>query len=321
MDNRISLHKLEVFCTVVELGGVGRAAGRLYVSQPVVSGHIRSLEQRLGVLLFDRAGQRLELTDAGRAAYGWARDTLRRGTELERELAGLADGTAGAVAVGTSMTVGSYLLPPVLVDFASAHPAARIAAHVLDPNHIWEAVTSGLCDLAVTIAHRIPTGQGLSGERVGHQDLVLVGAAEAEAGAGGMADSSVQVADLARMPFVSTPRGSRRRDIEDTELAELGVIDRNVVIELGHPEAIKHAVRAGLGAALLFRASVAAELADGSLREIRIADARPRLPVFAVRRADRRPSALHRTLLAAIHRGLGDGLDGGTSSPPRPGGR
>ncbi|MDW6062840.1 LysR family transcriptional regulator [Streptomyces sp. FXJ1.4098] len=305
MDNRISLHKLEVFCTVVELGGIGRAAGRLYVSQPVVSGHIRSLEQRLGVRLFDRTGQRLELTDAGRAAYGWARDTLRRGTELERELAGLADGTAGAVAVATSMTVGSYLLPPVLVDFASAHPAARIAAHVLDPNHIWEAVTSGLCDLAVTIAHRIPTGQGLSGELVGHHDLVLVGAAEA----GGTADSPVQVTDLARMPFASTPRGSRRRDIEDIELAKLGVIDRNVVIELGHPEAIKHAVRAGLGVALLFRASVAAELADGSLREIRIADARPRLPVFAVRRADRRPSALHRTLLAAIHHALGDAPD------------
>ncbi|MFD8377503.1 LysR family transcriptional regulator [Streptomyces sp. NPDC059679] len=303
MDNRISLHKLEVFCTVVELGGIGRAAGRLYVSQPVVSGHIRSLEQRLGIRLFDRSGQRLELTDAGRAAYGWARDTLRRGTELERELAGLADGTAGAVAVATSMTVGSYLLPPVLVDFASAHPAARIAAHVLDPNHIWEAVTSGLCDLAVTIAHRIPAGQGLSGELVGHHDLILVGAAGAE----GTADSPVQVADLARMPFASTPRGSRRRDIEDIELAKLGVIDRDVVIELGHPEAIKHAVRAGLGVALLFRASVAAELADGSLREIRIADARPRLPVFAVRRADRRPSALHRTLLAAIHRGLGGG--------------
>jgi LysR family transcriptional regulator, low CO2-responsive transcriptional regulator len=308
VDNRISLHKLEVFCTVVELGGIGRAAGRLYVSQPVVSGHIRTLEQRLGARLFDRTGQRLELTDAGRAAYSWARDTLRRGSELERELAGLADGTAGAVAVATSMTVGSYLLPPVLVDFASAHPDARIAAHVLDPNHIWEAVTSGLCDLAVTIAHRIPPGQDLSGELVGHQDLVMVGAADP---AGASSDTLVQVADLARMPFVSTPRGSRRRDIEDTELAELGITDRNVVIELGHPEAIKHAVRAGLGVALLFRASVAAELADGSLRELRIADARPRLPVFAVRRADRRPSALHRTLIAAIHRGLGGGPDDG----------
>ncbi|MFF0579228.1 LysR family transcriptional regulator [Streptosporangium saharense] len=297
MDSRISLHKLEVFCAVVEYRGVGRAAAHLYVSQPVVSGHIRSLEERLGVELFHRVGQRLELTDAGHAAYRWARDTLRRGNELERELAGLTTGTAGAVAVATSMTVGSYLLPPILTDFARANPGARIAAHVFDPNQIWEAVTSGLCDLAVPIAPRIPHGSGFSGELVGHQDLVLAGAPD-------VGFDSVSAADLAGLSFVSTPRTSVRRDLEDMAFAELGVTDREVVIEFGHPEAIKHAVRAGLGVALLFRASVAADLASGSLREIEIVGARPGLPVFVVWRTGKRLSSVQRTLIAAIRQAL-----------------
>ncbi|MGN9841531.1 LysR family transcriptional regulator [Nonomuraea sp. H19] len=297
IDNRISLHKLEVFCAVVEQGGVGRAAAHLYVSQPVVSGHIRSLEERLGVELFHRVGQRLELTDAGHIAYRWSRDTLRRGNELDRELAGLAGGTAGAVAVATSMTVGSYLLPPVLTDFALAHPGARIAAHVFDPNQIWEAVTSGLCDLAVPIAPRIPHSRGLTGQFAGHQDLVL-------AGAPGTVNDSISVEELARLPFVATPRSSIRRDLEDTALAELGVTDREVVIEFGHPEAIKHAVRAGLGVALLFRASVAAELATGALHEIRIAGTQPRLPVFVVWRTDKRLSPLQQTLITVIRDAL-----------------
>jgi DNA-binding transcriptional LysR family regulator len=293
IDNRISLHKLEVFCAVVEQAGVGRAAAHLYVSQPVVSGHIRSLEERLGVALFHRAGQRLELTDAGHAAYRWSRDTLRRSNELERELTGLIGGTTGAAAIATSMTVGSYLLPPILTDFALSHPDARIAAHVFDPNQIWEAVTSGLCDLAVPIAPRIPYGRGLTGELVGHQDLVLTAAPN-------VADDCISVSELGRLRFVSTPRTSIRRDIEDMELAQLGITDRKVVIEFGHPEAIKHAVRAGLGVALLFRASVAADLATGSLQEIQITDARPRLPVFVVWRTDKRLSPLQQTLITVI---------------------
>lgn len=293
IDNRISLHKLEVFCAVVEQAGVGRAAAHLYVSQPVVSGHIRSLEERLGVALFHRVGQRLVLTDAGHAAYRWSRDTLRRSNELGRELTGLTDGTTGAVAIATSMTVGSYLLPPILTDFALSHPDARIAAHVFDPNQIWDAVTSGLCDLAVPIAPRIPYGRGLTGELVGHQDLVLVSAPN-------VADECISVSELSRLPFVSTPTASIRRDIEDMELAQLGITDRKVVIEFGHPEAIKHAVRAGLGVALLFRASVAADLATGSLQEIEIADARPRLPVFVVWRTDKRLSPLQQTLITVI---------------------
>ncbi|GLH95333.1 LysR family transcriptional regulator [Phytohabitans aurantiacus] len=296
MDGRVSLHKLEVFCAVVEHGGVGRAADHLYVTQPVVSGHIRQLEARLGADLFRRVRQRLELTDAGHAAYTWARETLRRSTELDRELAGLTSGTGGAAAVATSMTVGSYLLPPILTDFARANPHARITVHVFDPDQIWEALTSGLCDLAVPIAPRIPYGRGLTGQLLGHQDLVLVVAPDAPHPAG----DEIAPADLARLPFVSTPRGSIRRDLEDSALADLGITDRTVTIEFGHPEAIKHAVRAGLGVALLFHASVAADLADGTLRQVRIAGARPRLPVFAVVRATKHPTPLQRKLITTI---------------------
>jgi LysR family transcriptional regulator, low CO2-responsive transcriptional regulator len=305
VDNRVSLHKLQVFCLVVELGGAGRAAEHLFVSQPVVSSHIRSLEERLGNTLFNRTGQRLELTPAGQAVYAWARDVLRKSTELERELAGLADGTAGAAAVATSMTVGSYLLPPILTEFTSTHPGARIAAHVFDPNQIWEAITSGLCDLGVPIARRIPHGRGLTGELVGQQDLVLTGAPEAWP-----PNQPITVTDLAELPFISTPRTSIRRELEDTELAALGITERDVVIEFGHPEAIKHAVRAGLGVALLFRASVAAELASGSLREIPIEGARPQLPVFVVWRTDKHLTPLHQAVVTAIQHGLAPTLEG-----------
>ena len=59
LDQRISLQKLEIFCLVVDLGGVGRAAEHLFVAQPVVSAHLRTLQERLGAELLYRDGRRL----------------------------------------------------------------------------------------------------------------------------------------------------------------------------------------------------------------------------------------------------------------------
>lgn len=295
MDNRISLYKLEVFCAVVELGGAGRAAARMVVSQPVISEHIRSLEQRLGATIFDRTPHGLELTEAGHRVYGWARDTLRRSAEMERDLAGLSGGTAGVAAIATSMTVGTYLVPPIVTRFVAASPDARVTVHVFDPNQIWEAITSGLCDFGVPIAPVIPHGRGLTGELVGHQDLILVGPPDPNA-----TQVPMRAADVAALPFVSTPQSSIRRDIEDAELAKLGITDRNVVVEFGHPEAIKHAVANGLGFALLFRASAQRELDSGTLREITIDGASPRLPLYVVWRSGKRLSPMQRALVTAI---------------------
>jgi DNA-binding transcriptional LysR family regulator len=295
VDSRISLYKLEVLCAVVELGGAGRAAARMFVSQPVISEHIRSLEQRLSTTIFDRTTRGLELTEAGHNVYGWARDILRRSAEMERDLAGLSGGTAGAAAIATSMTVGSYLLPPVITRFVAASPDARVTVHVFDPNQIWEAITSGLCDFGVPIAQGIPHGRGLTGELVGYQDLILVGPPDPTA-----TQKSMGIADLAALPFVSTPQSSIRRDIEDAELAKLGITDRKVVVEFGHPEAIKYAVTNGLGFALLFRASAERELESGTLREIVVDDARPRLPLFVVWRSSKRLSPMQRALITAI---------------------
>jgi phosphohistidine swiveling domain-containing protein len=76
MNMRISLRRLEVFCLVVEEGGVTRAAEHLFVAQPAVSSQIRALEEWVGTKLFARTGGRLVLTAAGQRVYAWAKETL-----------------------------------------------------------------------------------------------------------------------------------------------------------------------------------------------------------------------------------------------------
>lgn len=302
-DNRISLQKLEVFCLVVELGGVGRAAEHLFVAQPVVSAHLRTLQERLGAQLLYRDGRRMRLTEAGDRAYAWATETLSRTRELVRELDGLSDGRRGSVVVAASMSVGSYLLPPILAEFRRAHPQAEITLNISDPEHATAAAAAGECDFAVLVAEAPPEAPLLSSVRAGYERFVLVAPPDFEP------HGPIRVAELDRLPLVASPRSHVRRAIADHQLQRFGVDPKNITIELGHPEAMKRAAQDGLGAALLFRSSVAAELKAGSLTEIEIADADLGVSVFVVMRRSKRFTQIQEDLLTAVREALAHQLE------------
>jgi DNA-binding transcriptional LysR family regulator len=296
LDTRISLHKLEVFCTVVEVGSVSRAAERLYVAQPVVSAHIKSLEERVGAKLLQRRENRMILTEAGRAAYAWARDVLTRSREMEREVQGLEDGSQGAAVIASSMTAGSYLLPEILAAFRRDRPGAQLTLTTSDPEHATAAVQAGECDFAVLIAEEDQIDRrDLRLSRVADEPLVLV------AGVGHRpAGNELAVNELAALPFVSSPGRLSRQRMVDRQLAELGLSSTEVVIELGHAESMKRAVRSGLGVAFLFLSSVEEELERGELREITVRDARMTAPVLLVQREDKRFTPMQQHLVDTV---------------------
>ena len=96
-----------------------------------------------------------------------------------------------------------------------------------------------------------------------------------------------------------------RRLIVDRLLADLGVPERRIAIELGHPEAMKSATREGLGVCILFRSSVTRELEEGVLREVAIEGAELSVPVLMLARRGKRPTVLQAQLIEAIEAGLG----------------
>jgi DNA-binding transcriptional LysR family regulator len=301
-DNRIPLYKLEVFDLVVELGGMSRAADQLFVSQPVVTAHIRSLEERVGAQLFYRQGRQLILTEAGRAVHSWARDVLTRTRELSRHLDGLSDGNRGGIVVGASMSVGSYLLPPILAAFRQERPLADIKCNVSDSEREMMATEAGENDFAVVILESEPARDGLEVEQLCDEQFVVVAAPDAEP-----RESSITLQQLSRLPSVESPRGLIRRTLVDRQLRKLGIRKRNVVIELGHPEAMKRAAEAGLGVTLQFRSAVANDIEDGRLREIHLEDATLTVPVFLVYRKEKFLSAIQRDLMGQIRAGMRGG--------------
>jgi DNA-binding transcriptional LysR family regulator len=310
IDTRITLRKLEVFSSVVALEGFGRAAEQLCVAQPVVTAHVRSLEERLGVQLFYRDGRQMRLTEAGQAVYAWSEDVLRRTRELERDLTSLSDGARGRVALGASMSIGSYRLPPVLSQFGAEHPEADIRLSVLDSEHAIEDTRHGTLDFSVVVAPADDEIPGMTIELLGQDELILVATP-------GMVDSShgLDVERLAQLPFIDAPAGTVRREFVDRQLRTWGVRDRSVVLQLGHPEAMKRATMEGLGVSLMFRGAVREELAQGRLEELRVGGGELWVPVVLVHRTGRDFSPLHAALIAAIRDAMAAPRGGATATP------
>lgn len=302
LDTRISLQKLEILCLVVELGGVTRAAEHMFVAQPVVTAHLRSLEQRLGVTLFTRSGRHLELTEAGERVHAWASETLTRARTMYREVQGLADGKRGAAFIVASMSVGSYVLPSVLTAFHKARPHATVSLAIREQESVLRAVEQGECDFGIVVADAPPEVPALQSEVLASEEVLLVAAPD-----GPPRTATIKLTDLWTVPIVGPPQGSVRRKLVDRALDDLGAHPYHAVLELGHPEAMKRAARDGLGGALLFRSAVQEELERGELRHVPFEDVTPTVPIYAVQRRDKRLSTLQAGLLDAIRAALATG--------------
>jgi DNA-binding transcriptional LysR family regulator len=300
LDNRILLDKLQVLCVVVETGSTARAAEALSLTASVVNGHIRSLEQRMGVALLSASGGEVTLTEAGERVYAWASETLARARAMMRELQSPSDGQQGAALIGASMSIGSYLLPPLLTLFRLEHPSFDVTLVIGERDTILREVERGELDFCVVLLEDPPEG-ALTGARIRDEEVVLVTAPAGEPFA-----TEIEIDELAQLQMIGSAIGTLARAVLDRTLAQTSVSRFRPVIELGHPEAIKRAAIAGLGAALVLRFTVEEELERGTLREVVVGGVDLHASVYSVKRREKCLTGLQGELLAMIHGALGD---------------
>lgn len=302
-DYRISLQKLEVFSKVAELGGVRRAAEELYISQPVVSAHLRSLQERVGAKLFHPQGRGIALTEAGERTLLWANEVLRGRVELEKDLADLSDGLSGFVSVGASITVGNRILTPAVIDFKIANPSVSVRLEISAVETALEQARLGRHDFAIVATGAVLDSRAFDSELVAEPPWAVIAAATNTA-----IPEAVTPKQLAKLPFVCPPGGMAIRRSQDNALASIGVTDRRVEIELGSAESIKQAVVADIGVAMLWRESVQADIEAGVLREVRVTGRQIRDKLFIVRRTGNRLTPLQHRLLDQLRSVIEDRL-------------
>jgi DNA-binding transcriptional LysR family regulator len=295
IGSELSLHKLEVLCTVARLEGVTRAAEALHVAQPVVTAHIRSLEDKLGVKLFARQGRRVKITPDGERVLAWASDVVSRTRALERELTDSRAGQNGTAVIATSMTIGSYVLPEKIVAFRRQFPNCLISVLPAAPREVIERVRDGGADFGISILDPHQDASELDIEPIGDDELVLVCRTDGQFDSG-----SVKLKDLERLPFISAQGNSTRREVEDEALFKAGAVRRNFIAEFGHAEAMLRAVQADAGVAFLFRSSIRDELANRSLKVLDLPSVRAVVTIYLVKRSQKFFSSFQQHLFDAM---------------------
>jgi DNA-binding transcriptional LysR family regulator len=146
----MNLRQLECFVAAVEEGSLTRAARRLGIAQPSLSGHIRALEQEAGGQLLARLPRGVTPTPAGRALLPEARACVRALDRARQAVRATLADEEGELEVATVLSMSVGLLPPAITAWQQSHPHVAIRLHEFVHRRLLEdAVEQGIADVAV----------------------------------------------------------------------------------------------------------------------------------------------------------------------------
>ncbi|QNN45647.1 LysR family transcriptional regulator [Thermomonas brevis] len=257
----ISPRQLQVFVETVAAGSLRAAAERLHLTQPAASMALTEMERLLGGPLFDRVRGRLRLNARGHELLPLARELLERHAEFARAAAGAGGALAGELRIGTSNTVGNYRVGELLGGFVQAAPEVAIRLRVGNTDDIARALLAHELDVACVEGTALPSGLEVLPWR---DDALLVCAPPGHPLA---RRRGLKEADFADAAWVIREPGSATRLLTEQVLGRLPPPRGR--LELSQTEAIKQAVAAGLGIALLPEVAVRDALAAGCLCALR----------------------------------------------------
>ncbi|HEX4702549.1 MAG TPA: LysR family transcriptional regulator [Pseudonocardiaceae bacterium] len=258
---------LRLLVLVGELGSLGRAAAALRVAQPSASKRLATLERRLGLVLVDRTRRGSVLTPAGVVVAGWAQRVLAELDVLVTGADALRAKRDAQLRVAASMTVAEYLAPAWIGALRRQQPELYVGLQVTNSERVAELVRAGEVDVGFVESPSAPAG--LSVRRVATDRLVAVVSPEHP---WARRRRPLSAAELAATPLVVREPGSGTRDTVVRALAAAGRTPAVPLVELGSTTAVRSAVLAGTGPAVISELAVAAELADGRLVRIEVTD-------------------------------------------------
>ena len=262
----MDLRQLEIFAKVAEMGSFSRAAEALHLTQPTVSEHIRALEDELGVRLLDRLGRGTATTRAGQLLLSYASRILALSREARQALEGYQGRMRGELIVGGSTIPGEYLLPSVIGRFREKFPEVSTTLVIGDSQSVVDWVADGRVELGV-VGARLPQ-RGLEFHDLSPDEEVVV----IPVGHPWQGRAQVTLEELAREPLLIRERGSGTRAAFESALERAGVDlgSLRVAGEMGSNQAIKQAVKAGMGVTVLSRIAVEEESRQGVLGFLRV---------------------------------------------------
>lgn len=239
----VTLHQLKIFDAVAQRLSFARAAEALHLTSPALSIQVKQLAEAVDTPLYEQIGKKLHLTESGQVLANACRDIFERLERLDMELDDLKGLKKGTLRLAV-ITGAKYLIPGMLGTFCERYPGIDVSLKVTNRERVLERLNANLDDLYVL--GQPPDGLSLITESFMENPLVLIARSDHRL----TREKAIPPTALADEYFLVREEGSGTRITTDRFFAQHGV-KLKARMELGSVEAIKHAVAAGLGLAVL----------------------------------------------------------------------
>lgn len=256
----------KVFLEVAENLSFSKAANELFISQPAVTKHIKELESKLNSTLFERKGNKVYLTKAGKTVYGYLKKIAQQYEELDFELGRINDAFKGTLRIGASSTIAQYLIPRVIGAFHKRYP--EIELFLFNGNSF--EMEQKLLGNEIEVALVENDSSQLDIKYTDFLDDEIVAVTGIQSVYSKL--KFISLVDFQQIPIVLREKGSGTLEVIQKQLVKNNIKfeDLNILIHLGSTEAIKNLLSNFDGIALVSEKAIEKELLLKQITQIAI---------------------------------------------------
>jgi len=254
--------RLKVFYTVAKRLSFTKAAEELFISQPAVTKHIHELEQQLGIALFERIGNKITITPAGKIALRYADEIFTSYRNLEYDINQLKHERGGRLQIGASTTIAQYFIPPLLARFNQRYTDIKTSLISGNTEHIEQALLEK--DIQLGIIEGNSRNPQLKYIEFARDEIVLISNAAYTYGTG----EALSPQELCAIPLLVREHGSGTLEVltEALKRLKLKLTDLNIAMYMSSTESMKSYLHHAPGAAFLSMQAVSRELEAGEFK-------------------------------------------------------
>jgi len=253
---KYTLRQLEVFLSVAKNESITLAAQELAMAQSATSAAIQEVENRYAMQLFDRTAKRLKLNSKGKEVRAKAEQLVAHAIQFDETL--LQHEEHGELNVGASLTIGNYLAFKYLAKFLEVHPKTKVNIDVGNTPEIVQRVLNFEADVGL-IEAEIHNDELVSEVWLADKMTAFCRADHPFANKQQLTDN-----DILNCNWILREPGSAHRQTFDRSMT--GLLPKlKITAQLTHNEAVKNAVKSGLGVGCLSEITIQDEIEHGSL--------------------------------------------------------
>ncbi|WMJ73407.1 LysR family transcriptional regulator [Cytophagaceae bacterium ABcell3] len=256
-----TLHQLQIFLKIAQLGSITKASEELFISQPAVSIQLKKFQEQFDIPLTEVVGRKLYVTDFGKEVAAAAEKIIDEAYAINYKALSFKGILSGSLKISVAST-GQYVMPYFLADFIHKNKGVELKIDVTNKLRVIKSLEKNEIDFALISV--LPDKPGIESEELVENKLYLVGNTRLET-----IPKTHSKSVLEELPLIYREVGSATRNVMERFIKE-NELSIKKKMELTSNEAVKQAVIAGLGYSVMPLIGIKNELNNGSLQIIPI---------------------------------------------------